>query len=124
MRRIVIGVFTQQGIAETTRRRLEMRGFHVEYVNETLVEVSPSPDVAVLSQGDSAVSWWIKKPLLAIAEATAAHLSRFRTPRRGEVHVKVRANSLLEAHAAREILREAGAQEPVRLGELWNNWNW
>ena len=40
------------------------------------------------------------------------------------MYVKDHANSLLEAHAAREILREAGAQEPVRLGELWKNWNW
>ena len=106
MRQTVVGIFTQQASAEATLRRLQMRGFEVECVGGTRQPADAREPVP----GIKARWRW----LFPFSQA----------PRQGEVQVKVHANSVLEAQAAREILRASGARQSGCLGEGWTNWNW
>jgi hypothetical protein len=116
MRQTVVGLFMQQAGADAALRRLEMRGFEVECVGGS--STAPMRSEGVERSSGVADTWQrIRTTLRALAPFS-------QTPRPGEVHVKVRANSMLEAQAAREILRASGAQEAGCLGEGWTNWNW
>ena len=123
MRRTVVGVFTHRVGAEAALRRLEMRGFDAECLDECLVEGARSGH-AERSHGATGALQRVTGRLLTIAEAVAPCLSCWCASCQGEVRVKVRANSSLEARAAREILGEAGARRPGFSGESWTNWNW
>lgn len=124
MRRIVIGVFARADRADMTCRRLEMRGFEVECVDGPPTEAGRSLDGVARSAAVREAPWRGNGRLFAIVRATMWYISRSQMPRRGEVHVKVRANTLLEAQAARDILDACGARAAGSWGEAWSNWNW
>ena len=115
MRQTVVGVFTQQASAEATLQRLELRGFRAECVGAASGD-APRPS------GPRGAWRDLKARLPWLADALPSPWSQ--APRQGEVFVKVEAGSALEAQAAREILRAAGARESGCLGEGWTNWNW
>jgi hypothetical protein len=124
MRQTVVGVFTHRVSADVTLRRLEMRGFDVECVSGPSMESPVRCDDVERSSGVSGAWRGTKARCLSLARAAMSLSSFSQAPRQGEVHVKVHANSVLEAQAAREILHASGARQSGCLGEGWTNWNW
>jgi hypothetical protein len=124
MRQTVVGVFTHQVSAEMTLRRLEMRGFDAESVSGPSTESPARCDDVERPSGACGTWRRIQARCLSLGKAAMSLLSFSQAPRQGEVHVKVRANSVLEAQAAREILHASGARQSGCLGEGWTNWNW
>ena len=119
MRQTVVGIFTHRISAEVTLRRLEMRGFRAECIGAppTAAVDEPPPDAGQPARG-------LDVPLRRLARMAASLSSWLLAPRPGEVLVKVHAGSVLEAQAARDILRACGARESGGLGQGWTNWNW
>jgi hypothetical protein len=101
-----------------------MRGFRAECIIGPATRPPVQADPAPPASGAFETRRRFKARLSRLAEAVRSLSPWSHAPRQGEVFVKVRAGSALEAQAARHILHAAGAGEPADLGAKWTNWNW